>query len=715
MFAEGKGNIDVAQALNISIDKAAEFHDKWSKDRTKKQNAAFSLFAAGKDLLAASTEVGVSMAEAEDLYRTYLKAQHRQEEIQNELKKDTDKHKRFTPPFFVTKMIRNPWTGKGYKLEKCPMSFDTVPISYTDFEDFAVQMGDGEYSIVDAENKKAGHITVTGMGFSDPADMDEYGYGADGYARGRMGRMMHGGMRRPGQPYGMPVPGMPGMNGIVDPYLMPEDAEAMRMLGGEERRRNLYYRVSEMATERGDIQSAMKYLQMSESMGGPQAKVAKSLLDELVEVEANKDKLGLLKRFFGGKEEHEDTEEESELKKVKMYGDLAKELIPAIRDNIIDPVTEAVSGESRGIGSMEEDIDGMGGGNNGGGLLRRNSGKVGSGWKAVGRIQGRTPPPNVPNQPIDVESQVMEEEPVVHHSHPKIQEQVEIDPVALGIEEDEDMAETEPAPDYGEKITAEELDIKGPVIKKVKVEGSYKLGLDEKWMLNKGFPRFKKTIEEWIKATKDGNSAKQAVFSPERVAREDFNTMTKSSYSVFIGKKRLLKSYHAAKEGPEAVIGRYGDMIEKELETARNNGMDGTAELLRQNGTKRFAAQWEPPPGMNKREGIKKLMQYLILKDCWGVFKSDKAKQWFDRYCKEFVVAVDEDIKFDDKRNKIREMVRRGPTEAEVKANGAGTGTTNGEKTVLGKREEAGSGDEDIDDSTDDTEPGDTADDPASK
>ena len=672
LFEQGKTIIEVAQELGISPDRAREFHAAWNKMQNEQQTKAFAAFAAGKDLLAVTNDLGVRMEVVETLYRTYLGSRKRQEEIRREIEQQGEKDKKFISPYYVIKMIRNPYTGRGLTVEKAPMSFDDPPKSWTEFDGFCRINGDGEYIVQDAEGKRVSRLNVQGFGFNDPSEVDEEGYWGDGYHRGGMRERGHGqrSMRRAGPPGQQ---GMVPLSGDVDPYtqgLSPEDADAAKFMRQEDRRREVYYRVAEMSTNRGDADTAIKYLQMAEHNGkvpkeggeGP-----KSFLDELINTASSKEKLDMLQKIFGkGGGDVEKEEDDPEIKKMRLMGELASDLIPKIRENIIDPTVEAISGEKTSVGELERSALG------GSGKLRR-GGSLGPTWRQQQMLQGRQTNERVAVAGDGVQEIHPQRNPQ-HISPANIKERLEIDKSFqkeqeagqkvdgdkyLDGDDDEDF-ELKKAEDYGQTITPEELD---DVVQKTKTEvvgDEPKLGIDEKYTINKLLPRFKDMIIMWGEAKKNNDEINEALMTPERIAREDYHTMTKSSYAMFIGKKRLVKSYKAAKEGVSGLMGKNMGYIRRKQEEALVNGMDVAAEKLRELGVAEFKNIWDPPEGMNFKVAIKELLRYIILKDCLTVFSSEVGNEWLDRYCKEFVKAVDEDYRNDDKRAKIRNMLQKG-------------------------------------------------------
>jgi hypothetical protein len=327
---------------------------------------------------------------------------------------------------------------------------------------------------------------------------------------------------------------------------------------------------------------------------------------------------------------------------------------------------DGISGESKGVSQLEREtgISPRGGGSS----PFQRGGKIGGGgWKVQRTIGGKQQgpqqlpqhfvPPEPTNQPEQNPS-LQPSRPQPQHTPPskptpptEIQERVEMADSAV-----EDDNEMERAEDYGQPITPDDLKTQHK-INKVEDVDPKKLSIDEKYTINKLFPRFKETILAWKKYKAEGDEARLTAFLPERVAREDYHTMTKSSYAVFIGKARLLKAYQAAKEGYDGILGKYKPVIEKKLAEARNSGMDGMAEQLRKLGTKSFAQMWQPPEGVNKRAGIIQLLRYILLKDCWTVFVTTEGKEWFTSYGAEFVKAVEEDYISDDKKKKIQAMI----------------------------------------------------------
>jgi hypothetical protein len=667
LFEAGKTPLDAAQEVHISIDLATELQQKWQQAKTKQQTMVFTAFGQGKDIMSIAVDLGIRPEEVESHYRQYLKYQGRQQQIQKEVDQGIGGQKKFESPYTVTKMVRNQWTGRGWTVETAPISFDEPPKSYKEFQQFAMANGDGIYMILDASGKKAGQITVAGMGFNDPSDLDEFGdNGMQMPGRNRMMRRGMGGMGR-----GMvPLGGNPydPYNQFTNPYpgaYDPNSVQAQQILGEEQKRKSLYYKVAEMAAIRGDGQTAAKYLQMADygTNADPKAKEHKSLLDELIDIEKNKDAGGLLRKIFGGKEDKD--EDSEEIKKMKAWSGIINDAVPKIKENIIDPVMDGISGESKGVRQLEREtgISERGGGSS---PFQRGGSLGGGGWKIKNRIGGKQPQqpqqhfaPMTPAEQNPALPPVRQQAPPPAPTQPtrptpppEIQERVEM---VDGVE-DEDDNEMERADDYGQPITPEDLkDL--PRVNKVEDVDPKKMSIDEKYTLNKLFPRFKETILAWKSYKEAGDEEKVRAFLPERVAREDYHTMTKSSYAVFIGKARLLKAYQAAKEGYDGILGKYKPTIEKKLAEARNSGMDGMAEQLRKFGTKKFAQMWKPPEGVNKKAGIIQLLKYILLKDCWTVFSTKEGREWFTAYGAEFVKAVEEDYISDDKKRRIQAMI----------------------------------------------------------
>lgn len=755
MLEAGKVPLDISIELGISIDAAKEHHAKWSKAKSQTQATAFAAFGQGKDLIAVAAELGIAVEVAENLYRTWLKMQKRQAEIKAEIQSEQNKVKNFTPPYFVTKLIKNPYTGRGYVQEKAPVTYDEVPKSWVEFETFARTNGDGEYIILDNDGKRAGRISVFGTGFNDPSEISEEQFGPDGYPRRRgfgsrgiipgmgpmggvgvgMGGQMSGyedgyhreRMRDPflQQPQQQSYPGGmgPGPMGAYDPAVA-------QILGQEGKRKDLYYKVAEIATNRGDVSTAVKYLQMAEYADGTKPPAGdnggnkKSFIDEVLSLDSEPKKLALLKKIFGAEKEEKD-EMPEDMKRMEAYSKMAEKLIPSIKANIIEPVMDGISGENKGIAALEREI----GPRLPAQYYQQGAGRKigpGSGFREVERItrprQAQQPPQQhaiegrresnpsyqaqgyqqreviksqpeyqpresiKPRVPIDgdedEERDVMEKELPPRAPRPPappastIKERVELAPefVKQGGElkadaasvaaTDDDTAELpiNEADDYGQAITAD--DLKAGEGDKVftrieELNNAKKLSFDEKYVVNNLFPRFKTMIIKWQRSRDDNDKGTEELFSPERTAREDFHTMTKSSYAIFIGKKRLLKSYQAAKVGFDEIIGKYEPFINRQLDDARKSGMDMAAEKLRDVGAREFEKIWEPPPGMDKRAGIKQLLKYLALKECWIVFSTEYGKLWFKQYASEFVKVVEEDYLKDDKREKIRKMLSK--------------------------------------------------------
>jgi hypothetical protein len=119
--------------------------------------------------------------------------------------------------------------------------------------------------------------------------------------------------------------------------------------------------------------------------------------------------------------------------------------------------------------------------------------------------------------------------------------------------------------------------------------------------------------------------------------------------------------------------------------------MDMAAEKLRETGARDFEKMWEPPAGMDRRAGVKQLLKFLVLKDCWSVFTTDIGKEWFKKYCEEYVKVVEEDYMKDDKRERIRKMLERPPPQPKVeilvekKVEKKVGGEVNGTTTAMGE------------------------------
>jgi hypothetical protein len=512
-------------------------------------------------------------------------------------------------------------------------------------------------------------------------------------------------------PYGM----SPGITGQYDPAVA-------QILNQEGKRKDLYYRVAEIATNRGDVSTAIKYLQAAEYADGKQQQQGdnrKSFLDEVLALDSEPKKLNLLKKLFGA-EDNKGEDLPDDLKKMRMYGEMAKDIIPSVRANIIDPIVESIGGENKSVSQLEREV----GPRVRPEMLRQGpQGRVGpgTGFREVERITKQRkpvrPPPALeadiePSRPrveiiekVEREVATAEVNPSTPPTPPtpppplssiplkpsdQIKERVELAPefnkeVKPDPEDDVPLNEAE---DYGQPITSEDLSNKeegDKVFKKVEELNTHTMSIDEKYTINNLFPRFKTMILKWDASKKSEDKNTESLFSPDRTAREDFHTMTKSSYAIFIGKKRLLKAYHAAKVGYDELIGKYKVFIEKQLDEARKSGMDMAAEKLREVGVKDFEKMWEPPMGMDRKAGVKQLLKYLILKDCWVVFTTDSGKEWFKKYCEEFVKAVDEDYNKDDKREKIRRMLEspniskeKKEKEKEVVTNGREVGEIQG-------------------------------------
>lgn len=696
MFEKGSGTIDVAQNVGLSVEAAKTLQERWAKQKTDVQTRVYIAFDQDKSIMAISTELGMKPEEVETLYKQYLKFQNRKEEIKKEQISGINAAKHYEPPYRIQKMIRNPYTGRGNKVEYCPMTFDEPCKTWTDFQSFAEANGNGEYIMTDVNGKRCGRYVVDGMGFSDPSELEEDGWGPNAFSnQNRMRRMMGRGR------IGMGPMGPQGMGATYDPYGAPaqqyddygrpvadpaamaatmERREAHAIYKQENRRRDLHYEVAELAARRGDVVTATKFLQMAE-FGGPTdpVKEHKSFIDELIEGGGNEKKMEILKKIFGSGTEKEEKDDIPEsLKKMKMIGDMASDLIPKIKDNIIDPVMDGISGESKSVSRLEREA-GMTGeqyqpqGVNRGGNLGRGK------WKAIQRIGGRPQAsqpeigdrvgPAPPRQQVEELPEFIP--PRRRSPDTEVTEKVELAPDL--IQSEDEVEELKQADDYGQPITKEELT---KPINKVEHIDSKMLSIDEKWMLNNGFPRFRQTIANWIKAKEVGANEEEARFSPENTAREDYHEMTKSSKAIFIGKNRLLKAYHAAKIGPEKTIGSYSKYVEGELDKARQSGMDGMAEQLRNIGVKEFKKVWEPPQGLNQSAGIKLMLKYLVLKDCWNQFIAPEGKEWFTRYCAEFVKAVEEEHLTDNTRAKVRKMFEKPtkPVGGDVNELGKGKG-----------------------------------------
>jgi hypothetical protein len=145
--------------------------------------------------------------------------------------------------------------------------------------------------------------------------------------------------------------------------------------------------------------------------------------------------------------------------------------------------------------------------------------------------------------------------------------------------------------------------------------------------------------------------------SPQKSARDDYYMMTKSAYARFIGKRRLLDAYHAAKTGIDGLMGDIVPYVNQQI-----NMYEETAKLIRKMGVEKFKEVWDPPQGISKPKALRTLGKYMTLKACWDVFQTPTGKKWLIDYCDEFVKSVEEEVvKSMSKKEKIQEAIAPKP------------------------------------------------------
>jgi hypothetical protein len=627
---------EIATLLKISLREVQDFRTAWEKKKNERTTKLYEAFGANKDFVTISKNLNMTPDEVATEYKNYLTLRDRQEEILREHDKDREgrgKGKKFTAPYRVTKLVVNAMTGKKNTIEAYPVDFDDPPNTVREFEDFAREFGDGVYIIVDAENRKVKNLPVGGMGFNDPSenpnnpmfdpDMGGDGDGYDAFGagrrRGRFGGFWGGRSRFGGR----------GRRGGVDD-------EAEDMLDTDDRKRQVYLRAAEMATRQGRPRDAERLLLRMDPDTIPGEK--KGFIDELVETGSNEGKLSILKKIFGGDTSTKDDESEDE-RKMKFISD---HLVPSIKENLIEPIMDGIGGNLSADDQLKREVMHSRLGPEQGFRTNESS----AGWKARGAIRPSKQPqelppaqrqpasPTAPRIPVDVsanEGGMVEEE-----------------------EEEEEIIEDadKPAEDYGQPINAEEL--KAPPKKEIaSVAAPKKLSLEQTWVLNNRVPKFRSMIEGWVAAKNIGNVEDIERCSPQKCAQDDYYLMTKSSYARFIGKKRLLDTYHAAKKGTDGLMGDITPHVQAQIDT-----YEETAKLIRKMGVDRFKEVWEPPPKMSKRKALRMLGKYMTLKSCWDTFQTTAGKEWLNSYCTELVKCIEGEVmKIEDKKDKIKAAV----------------------------------------------------------
>jgi hypothetical protein len=642
-FEEQKPDLEIATSLKMSMKEVQEYRKTWEKNKNEKQTKLYEMFAQDKDFVLISKTFGMTVDEVSSELKNYLNLKDKKEEIIREHDREKDNHgkgKKFSPPYRVTKLTINSMTGKKNTIESFPVDFDSPPKSVREFEDFAREYGDGVYIIVDSENRKVSQLPVSGMGFADPSlnpdnpmfdpdagmggDGDGYEAFGAGRRRGRFGGFWGGRGRFGGR----------GRRGGVDD-------EAEDMLDMDERKRQVYMRAAEMATRQGRPRDAERLLLRMDPDTIPTEK--RGFIDELVETGSDAGKLDILRKVFGGNtpERNEESEQERSMKFATDH------LIPSIKENIIEPVMDGISGNLSADDQLKREV-----------MHSRlgpeqgfRTGESGTGWKARGAIRPSKTSPELPPAQRPPASPVAPRIPVdVSPSEGEVEEEYEEEEIIGDVDK--------PAEDYGQPINAEELKVAPPKKEISLATAPKKLSLEQSWVLNNRVPKFRSMIEGWVAAKNIGNVEAIETCSPQKCAQDDYYLMTKSTYARFIGKKRLLDTYHAAKKGMDGLMGDIAPHVQVQIDT-----YEETAKIIRKMGVERFKEVWEPPSKMSKRKALRMLGKYMTLKSCWDTFQTTAGKEWLNAYCTELVKCIEGDVmKIEDKKDKIKAAVTPQPT-----------------------------------------------------
>ena len=653
-FEENKTDLEIANSLKMSLKEVSDYRSIWAKSKNERQVKLYEMFGQGKDFVTISKSLGMTADDVANEYRAFLNLKDMQLGILREHEKEKDnagRSKKSAPPYRVTKVVMNQLTGRKNSIEAYPVDFEEIPNSYLDFKDFAQEYGDGTYNVVDVENRKVKSIPVSGMGFDDPStnpnnplyDPDAAaggmggGYGAfgPGRSRGRFGDDFD-------DPYGRG--GRGGRFGGRRRRGYGVDGEAEDMLEMDERKKMVFLRAAELATRQGKASEAARLLKMMDPQDIPAEK--RGFLDELVETGSNNDKLKILKKIFGG--EKKDEREESEQERTMKFA--TDHLIPSIKENLIEPVAEALGGNMSADDQLKREVmhSQLGPGSG------FETGQSGTGWTKRGSIGARREPPQLPQR-----RSVYPQQPQ-QPARPSIPVDVT---ASEGVDEEEDDyglgedLESKPADDYGQAIDEHELRIANPPVPPVSDGKIKKLSLEQAWMLRNKIPKMRAMIEGYIAAQNVGNPVAIEACSPQKSARDDYYMMTKSVYARFIGKKRLLDAFHAAKIGTSGLMGDITPHIYQQI-----NMYEETAKLVRKMGVERFKEVWEPPQGISKPKALRTLGRYMTLKSCWDTFQTPMGKDWLNKYCDEFVKSVEEEVvKSMSKKDKIQEAITPKP------------------------------------------------------
>jgi hypothetical protein len=643
LFDEGRTDLEIAAQLKVSLEEISGFRKKYADAKNQRQVKLYEMFSQDKDFVTITKILNMSADDVATEYRSYLALKDKQEEIMKEHQSSfKSKERKFAPPFRVTKMVMNQMTGRKNTVEAYPVEFNEPPKTMHEFDDFTREYGDGVYIVVDSENRKVSQIPVSGKGFDDPMNNpnspmydpemmvggafaqgrsrgrwgdedDDYGYG-----RGRYNRFgLHGFRGR----------GRRGRGGIDD--------EAEDMLEMEERKRNVYLRAAELATRQGRPRDAERLLRMMDPDSLPAEK--QSFLDELVNVKDDKGKMEVLKLLFGNKQDKEElTDQERTMKFATDH------LIPSIKENLIEPIGEAFAGNVSADDQLKREVmqsqlgpgSGFRTGMDGGGWQKRRS---------IG-VSPQAPPQQPPPQRRPALPQAPAAPP------PRMPEDVE-------EEEDieEEIDESIPADDYGQPIKNEDLQTAPAPAPAPAPLG--KLSFEQSWLLKNRIPKFRAMIDAYVAAQNTADAEMIEAASPKKNASDDYYMMTKSTYARFIGKKRVLAVYHAAKRGPAGLIGDVAPYVQEQVKK-----YEETAKLIRQMGVDRFKEVWEPPEGISKRKALRLLGKYMTLKACWDTFQTAAGKAWLIAYCEEMSKCIEADVmKGADKKEKIKEALTPNP------------------------------------------------------
>jgi len=646
-FEEGKNPAFVAADLRLTSDEASTFYEKWKTlsrpNDEDLQARAFQFFEESKSVVFVSTTLKMPISRIQELYAKYC-------EVVNEAKKTQDrfnveqaqvKAQTFTPPFRIRKTVRNMMTGLKNKLEYYPQTFDHSPEDM-EWLEFSQEMGDGTYYVLDSRNKVVKSVPMNGMGFEDPSEKDP-----DSYMRmqqAQQARMMRSAMTP------TPSPGPRSAPPQMDDEETEEqvEMEAQTMAAKEDRERAIMVRLMEIHVARGNTAAAeriWKYVHKDEvvedgptaALAGPVA--APVLVPGVPGAQPSGSFKEWLRDYLDTKDMLEKASpgggESSPLGKQEKLLVAGKELVQSIAENIAQPLISAyVDGKGSPAASAELDQE------------VRKSLQRGT-WRRVRRVVPATRPIE-PQPPADLRMPPPTEPPTsppptpTPELPPKTSSALLVPPTPITPPSvpTEPPAEIEtyieglnPVEDSDVPLTGDDLDVE------VTAAAPAEVGPDEKWMLEKGLPRFIGIIVNYAKTMEAGDLNRAKDLTPEAVARTDFGIATKSPFSVFFGKKRLLKAYKVARDGFDALLKSVEPEVQKQTST-----YEKTAKLLQEMGDVAFLKAWNPPPGIPKERGLVILKEYVRLRSSWDFLQTERARAWLTAYLSTFAGLVEHDV-----------------------------------------------------------------------